>query len=86
MLIVDIQMMLLFENPFLTYRTICCTSQTCKEQSHTVKAPNIAHISLLTSVEYNKKETKLKKCVQSNKVIIIYYLRRVQDKKYFPNL
>ena len=27
----------------------------------TVKAPNIAHLSLLTSVGYNKKETKLKK-------------------------
>ena len=44
----------------------------------TVKAPYIAHLSLLTSVRYNKKETKLKKCAQQNKVIIIYYLHRVQ--------
>ena len=43
----------------------------------TVKAPNIAHLSLLTSVGYNKKEIKLKKCAQPNKVIIIYYLHRV---------
>ena len=32
------------------------------EYEYTVKAPNIAHLSLLTSVGYNKKETKLKKC------------------------
>ena len=51
-----------------------------------VKAPNIAHLSLLTSVGYNKKETKLKKCAQPNKVIIIYYLHRVQNEKYFPDL
>ena len=31
--------------------------------TYTVKAPNIAHLSLLTSIVYNKKETKLnKKC------------------------
>ena len=36
-----------------------------------VKAPNIAHLSHLTSVGYNKKETKLKKCAQPNNVIII---------------
>ena len=52
----------------------------------TVKAPNIAHLSLLTSVGYNKKETKLKKCAQPNKVIIIYYLHRVQNENYFPDL
>ena len=47
----------------------------------TVKAPIIAHLSLLTSVGYNQKETKLKKCTQPNKVIIIYYLHRVQNEK-----
>ena len=52
----------------------------------TVKAPNIAHLSLLTSVGYNKKETKLKKCTQPNKVIITYYLHTVQNEKYFPDL
>ena len=36
----------------------------------TVKAPNIAHLSILTSVGYNKKETKLKKNSQLNKAII----------------
>ena len=51
-----------------------------------MKAPNIAHLSLLTSIGHNKKETKLKKCVQPNKVIIIYYLHRVQNEKYFPDL
>ena len=43
----------------------------------TVKAPNIAHLSLLNSVGYNKKEIQLKKCAQPNKVIIIYHLHRV---------
>ena len=52
----------------------------------TVKAPNIAHLSLLTSVGYNKKETKMKKCAQPNKVIIIYYLHRVQNEKYITDL
>ena len=52
----------------------------------TVKAPTIAHLSLLTSVGYNKNETKLKECAQPNKVIIIYYLHRVQNEKYFPHL
>ena len=52
----------------------------------TVKAPNIAHLSLLTSVGYNKKETKLKKCTQPNKVIITYYLHTAQNKKYFSDL
>ena len=51
-----------------------------------VKAPNIAHLSLLTSIRYNKKETKLKKCVQPNKVTILYYLHQVQSEKYFPDL
>ena len=32
----------------------------------TVKAPNIAHLSRFTSIGYNKKETKLKKCAQPN--------------------
>ena len=49
----------------------------------TVKAPNIAHLILLTSVGYNKNETKLKKCAQPNKVIIMYYLHRVQNKNIF---
>ena len=31
------------------------------EFRNTVKAPNIAHLSILTSVGYNKKETNLKK-------------------------
>ena len=52
----------------------------------TVKAPNIAHLSLLNSVGYTKKETKLKKCTQPNKVIIIYNIHRVQNEKYFPHL
>ena len=52
----------------------------------TVKAPNIAHLSLLTSVGYNTKEIKLRKYAQPNKVIIIYYLHRVQNEKYFPDL
>ena len=51
-----------------------------------MKAPNSAHLSLLTSVGYNKKETKLKKCAQPNKVNIIYYLHRVKNEKYFPDL
>ena len=52
----------------------------------TVKAPNIAHLSLLTSVGCNTKETKLNNCAQPNKVIIIYYLHIVQNEKYFPDL
>ena len=52
----------------------------------TVKAPNIAHLRLLTSVGYNRKETKLKKCEQPNKVFIMCYLHRVQNEKYFPDL
>ena len=39
-----------------------------------MKAPNIAHLSLLTSVGFSEKETKLKKCAQPNKEIIIYYM------------
>ena len=46
---------------------------------------NIAQLSLLTSVGYNKKEIKLKKCKQPNKVIITY-LHTVQNEKYFPDL
>ena len=50
-----------------------------------MKAPNIAHLSLLTSVGYNKKETKLKKCAQPNKVIIIFYLHiEFKMKNIFP--
>ena len=56
-----------------------------KQNKFTVKAPNIAHLSLLTSVVYNKKEIKLKKYAQPNKVIIINYLHRVQFEKYFPD-
>ena len=56
-------------------------------KTFTVKAPNIVHLSLLTSDGYNKKETRLKKCTQLNKVlIIIYYLHRDQNEKYFPDL
>ena len=44
---------------------------------YTVKAHNIAHLSLLTSVGYNREETNLKYFAQSNKVIIILYLHRV---------
>ena len=33
----------------------------CGQTWYTVKDPNIAHLSLLTPVGYNKKETKLKK-------------------------
>ena len=51
----------------------------------TAKAPNIAHLSLLTSVGYNKKERKLKKCTQLNKVIITHNLQTVQNEKYFPD-
>ena len=46
-----------------------------------VKAPNIAHLSLLTSDGYNKKEANLKTFSQQNKVIIILYLHRVQKEK-----
>ena len=49
----------------------------------TVKAPNIAHFSILTSVGCNKKETNLKKYPQLNKVIIIPYLHKVQNEKIF---
>ena len=64
----------------LSTRNICFAGKIS-----TVKAPNIAHLSLLTSVGYNKKETKLKKYAQPNKVIIIYYLPRVLNEKKFPN-
>ena len=52
----------------------------------TVKAPDIAHLSLLTSVGYNKKETDLKYFAHSNKVIILLHLHRVCNEKYFPDL
>ena len=51
-----------------------------------VKAPNIAYLSLLTSVGYNKKETKLKKCAQPNKIIIINYLYRVKIEKNISSI
>ena len=41
------------------------------ESTYTAKAPNIAHLSILTSAGYNKKETNLKKKSQLNKEIII---------------
>ena len=45
--------------------------------------PNIVHLSIVTSVAYNKKETNLKNCSQLNKVIIIHYLRKVQNENIF---
>ena len=60
-----------------------CGSYEYTKETHTVKAPNIAHLSLLTSVGYNKKEIKLKKYAQPNKVIIIYYLHIDQNEKIF---
>ena len=33
-----------------------------------VKAPNIGHLRNLTSVVYNKKEKKLKKCAQVSQI------------------
>ena len=50
-----------------------------------VKAPNIVHLSILTSVGSNKKQT-WKKQSQLNKVIIILYLHKVQNEKYFLDL
>ena len=50
--------------------------------SFTVKAPNTAHLSLLTSIGYNNKETNLKVFSQLNKVVIILYLHKVQKEKY----
>ena len=54
--------------------------------TYTVKAPNIVHLSILTSVGYNKKEINLKKYSQLNKVIIILYLHKVQNEKYVLDL
>ena len=54
------------------------------EISCTVNAPNIALLSLLTSVGYNKKETNLKNCAQLNKVINLLYLHRVQNENIVP--
>ena len=51
-----------------------------------VKAPNIVHLSLLTSVGYNKKEANLKMFSQLNKVIITLYLHKVQNEKYCLDL
>ena len=47
------------------------------ESTYTGKAPNIAHLSILTSAGYNRKETNLKKKSQLNKVINILYLHKV---------
>ena len=46
------------------------------------------HINILTldGYNYNKKETKLKKRSQPNKVIIIVYSHKVQNEKYFLDL
>ena len=52
--------------------------------TYTVKAPNIAHLSILTSVGYNKKQ--IWKNSQLNKVIIILYLHKVQNEKYVLDL
>ena len=49
-----------------------------------LKDPNNAHLSLLTSVGYNKKETKLKKCAQPNKVIINIIYIEFKMKNIFP--
>ena len=52
---------------------------------YTMKAPSIAHLSLLTSVGDNRKETYLKNCAHApNKAIIILYLLIVQNGKNFP--
>ena len=51
-----------------------------------VKAPNIAHLSLLTFVGYNKKEANLNMFSQLNRVIIILYLQKVQNEKYCLDL
>ena len=60
------------ENGCRMYMYFICLSNISVQQHiiSTVKAPNIAHLSFLTSIGYNNKETKLKKCVQPNKVII----------------
>ena len=49
-----------------------------------MKASNIAHLSIVTSVGYNKKG--LEKNSQLNKVIIILYLHKIQNEKYFIDL
>ena len=63
---------------------------TCKTffptQIDTVKAPKIVHLCILTSVGYSKKETSMKNCSQLNNVIIILYLHKVQNVKYFLDL
>ena len=59
----------------IDYQIISCQQKTTKVVTSgkmvkiiTVKAPNIAHLSLLTSVGYNnKKETKLEKCTRQIK-------------------
>ena len=61
-------------------------NERAEDKTVTVKAPNIVHLSPLTSIGYKKKETKLKNCSQQNKVIIILYLQKVQNEKYFLDL
>ena len=51
-----------------------------------MKAPYIAHLSILTSVGHNKKDTNLKYFAQPNDVIIILYLHRVRNENYVPDL
>ena len=38
-----------------------CVTKGRQSITITVKAPNIGHLSILTSIGYNKKETNLKK-------------------------
>ena len=70
----------------LTYAAFHLGMQCLPKYLFMVKAPNIAHLSLWTCIGYKKKETKLKKSIQPNKVIILYYLHRVQNEKCFPGL
>ena len=51
-----------------------------------VKVCNIAHLRILTSIGYYKKETNLKMFSQLNKVIIILYLPKVQNEKFCHDL
>ena len=51
-----------------------------------VKATNIALLSLLTSLGYNKKESNLKNCSQQNKVIFTLNLHKVQNEKKILDL
>ena len=55
----------------------------CLSDINMVKAPYFAHLRILTSVGYNKKETNLKKKSQLNRATIIFYLNKVQTEKIF---